>query len=329
MSGTSLQVLNGGGGTNLPIFSEEMTFDETMRLCGVLAKSGYFADAREASQAVVKVIAGRELGIPAVAAMTGIYIVKGRVSLSANLMAGAVKRSGRYTYRVKQHDDKVCSIDFLERVDGQWEHIGNSIFTEADARRAETQNLQKFPRNMLFARAMSNGVKWYCPDVFQGPVYTPEELRGGIEEDGETERPYVDAVASPAPETTPQLPSTPSETPASGELQVEAWNAALAHHKGHGGNTIKWIKATYGKTVPTLTTAECEEIIRQFSVTPIIEDDEEILEADLVDEAEDEDPFDEDEEPESGGLDALLETGLFSDVPTANGLSDAAARFPR
>ncbi|KAF5276407.1 hypothetical protein FQR65_LT16339 [Abscondita terminalis] len=29
---------------------------------------------------------------------------------------------------------------------------------------------------MLFARAISNGVKWYCPDVFSGPVYTPEEL---------------------------------------------------------------------------------------------------------------------------------------------------------
>jgi hypothetical protein len=29
---------------------------------------------------------------------------------------------------------------------------------------------------MLFARAISNGVKWYCPDVFCGPVYVPEEM---------------------------------------------------------------------------------------------------------------------------------------------------------
>ena len=29
---------------------------------------------------------------------------------------------------------------------------------------------------MLFARAMSNGVKWYTPDVFAGPVYVPEEM---------------------------------------------------------------------------------------------------------------------------------------------------------
>lgn len=30
---------------------------------------------------------------------------------------------------------------------------------------------------MLFARAISNGVKWYCPDVFAGPVYVPEEMQ--------------------------------------------------------------------------------------------------------------------------------------------------------
>jgi hypothetical protein len=29
---------------------------------------------------------------------------------------------------------------------------------------------------MLFARAISNGVKWYTPDVFAGPVYVPEEM---------------------------------------------------------------------------------------------------------------------------------------------------------
>ena len=29
---------------------------------------------------------------------------------------------------------------------------------------------------MLFARAISNGVKFFCPDVFAGPVYTPEEM---------------------------------------------------------------------------------------------------------------------------------------------------------
>jgi len=55
--------------------------------------------------------------------------------------------------------------------------IGNSTFTIEDAKKALTKNIDKFPKNMLFARAISNGVKWYCPDIFSGPVYVPEEMQ--------------------------------------------------------------------------------------------------------------------------------------------------------
>lgn len=155
-----------------------------MELGNVLAKSGYFTDAKDAAQAIVKVLAGREMGFGPIASMTGIYIVKGKPSMGANLIAAAVKRSGRYDYRVKEHTDDVCAIEFYERVDGKREMIGVSTFTIKDARKAQTQNLDKYPRNMLFARAMSNGAKWYCADVFGGPVYTPDEL--GATVDGET-----------------------------------------------------------------------------------------------------------------------------------------------
>lgn len=154
-------------------------------LGGLLAKSGYFADAKDAAQAVVKVLAGREMGFGPIASMTGIYIVKGRVSLSANLMAAAVRRSGRYTFLVRELTEKSCSIEFFEVANGKRESIGVSAFSLGDAQRAGTQNLDKFPRNMLYARAMSNGVKWFCPDVTGGPIYTPEELGETVNEDGE------------------------------------------------------------------------------------------------------------------------------------------------
>jgi hypothetical protein len=142
----------------------------------VLAKSGYFSDARDAAQAAVKVMAGAELGIGPVAAMTGIYIVKGRVTMSANLMGSLIKRSGKYNYRVREMSNANVVIDFLE---GK-EVIGTSSYSEADAKAGglwgSSDPWKKTPRNMLFARAMSNGAKWYCPDIFAGPVYTPDEL---------------------------------------------------------------------------------------------------------------------------------------------------------
>lgn len=154
---------------------------DTMQLGKVLAESGFFQDSKSSAQAVVKVLAGRELGIGAVASMTGINIIQGRVALSANLIAALVKRSGRYSYHVTKLDDDTCIIRFLE----SGKFIGESVFTKSDAVKAGTRNMDKFPRNMLFARAMSNGAKWYCADIFGGPVYTPEELGASVNEDGD------------------------------------------------------------------------------------------------------------------------------------------------
>lgn len=163
----------------------------------VLASSDFFADTRDATQAIVKVLAGHELGFGPVASMTGIYIVKGKVSLSANLMGAAVKRSGRYNYRVLELTDEAAEIEFYE--DGK--AIGRSRFTLDDAKKAglnTSDNWRKYPRNMLFARALSNGVKWYCPDVTGGPAYTPDELGAMVDEDGDVvESEIVERPAAP------------------------------------------------------------------------------------------------------------------------------------
>lgn len=164
------------------------TMDDLSRVSKMLAMSGFFSDARDAAQCGVKVLAGTEMGFGAFASMTGINIIKGKPSIGANLMAAAVKRHPNYNYRVLEHTPDVCRIAFYEKWDGKLEQVGVSEFTLADAKKAGTQNLDKFARNMLFARAMSNGVRWYCPDVFDAPVYTPEELGATVDSEGN----YVD-----------------------------------------------------------------------------------------------------------------------------------------
>ena len=141
-------------------------------------KSGMFADIKSAQQAVVKIMAGAEMGISPFQAMSGIHIIQGKPTIGAGLMASRVKASGKYNYKVTEMTDKVCTIDFIEG--GQ--SIGASSFTIEDAKKAGTKNLDKFPRNMLFARAMSNGVRWFCPDIYEGPVYVPEEMENITED---------------------------------------------------------------------------------------------------------------------------------------------------
>jgi hypothetical protein len=137
------------------------------------AESGMFTDAKQAVQAFVKIQAGQEIGLPPFASMSGIHIIQGKPTLGAGVIASAVKGSGKYDYKVKQMNETICSIDFFQGT----ENIGNSTFTIEEAKKAVTKNIDKFPKNMLFARAISNGVKWFCPDVFSGPVYVPEEMQ--------------------------------------------------------------------------------------------------------------------------------------------------------
>lgn len=177
------------------------TIDDLQKLGEILSKSGFFEDFRQAAQAVVKILAGSELGLSAFSSMVGIHIIKGKPALGANLIAAAVKRSTRYNYRVLELNDKVCKIAFLEL----GTEIGISEFTAADAARAGTQNMTKFAKNMLFARAISNGVKWFCPDIFLGTtVYTPDELGATVDEDGEViELPIPNQQSDHADEPTP------------------------------------------------------------------------------------------------------------------------------
>jgi len=180
------------------------SFEDAARAAKAMAQSKYFSDADDVSKAMVKILAGHEMGFGAFASMSGIHVIKGKPSIGANLMAAAVKSHPRYDYRVRKMQDDVVALEFFER----GESVGMSEFTEADAQKAGTQNMGKFARNMLFARAMSNGVKWYAPDVFNGSaVYTPDELGATVDGDGQ----YVDAQAHDIEEIT-----EPGRNPKSG-----------------------------------------------------------------------------------------------------------------
>jgi len=156
----------------------QLPLDQIINIGKAFAESGMFADTKSAAQAIVKIQAGQEIGIPPFAAMTGIHIIQGKPTIGAGLIASRVKGSGKYDYKVVEATELKCSIDFYQGKD----KIGNSTFTIEDAKKAGTKNIDKFPKNMLFARAISNGVKWYTPDVFSGPVYTPEEMQAVTED---------------------------------------------------------------------------------------------------------------------------------------------------
>jgi hypothetical protein len=163
--------------------------DDLSRIAKMCANSGYFQDAQTATQAGVKILTGMELGITPIASMTGIHVINGKPVISAGLMAGIIKRSPVYDYRLKKLTNTECFIEFLELLP-QKESLGFSNFTIDDAKQSgalsgkNAHTWTKYPRNMLFARAISNGIKWFCPDLFITPVYTADELGNATDEEG-------------------------------------------------------------------------------------------------------------------------------------------------
>jgi hypothetical protein len=181
--------------SNLPLDLENLSLNQINFIGQTMAKSGMFPDVTDGAKALVKILAGKEIGVTPFQAMTNIHIIQGKATMGANLMAAKVKGSGKYDYRITKLDSASCTIAFKQRVGvgalGQgWEDLGEFTYSIEDAKRASLvksgSSWEKYPQNMLFARAISSGVRIYCPDVFNGNlVYVPEEMGAQVDEDGE------------------------------------------------------------------------------------------------------------------------------------------------
>jgi hypothetical protein len=168
---------------NGQIVLRQNDLDDLANLGDMLISSGFFRDSNKVAQAAVKVLAGRELGLGPVESMRAFHIIEGKIEMSADLLAQRVKGHDKYDYRVASITNDECSIQFYERVDGERETLGVSTFTMEDAHAAGLVKSggawQKYPRSMLFARALSNGVGWFCPDVAGGSrIYVEGEISG-------------------------------------------------------------------------------------------------------------------------------------------------------
>lgn len=154
----------------------EIMIDKGMELGKIFADAGVFPDIKSAAQGYVKILAGRELGLSPMQSINSFYFVGGRMGITANTIAALVKKSERYDYQVIKHDETECSITFYSKDDAA---LGTSTFTIKDAAKAgivNGVNWKNYPKNMLFARALMNGVRWYCPDIMNAFTVSVEEL---------------------------------------------------------------------------------------------------------------------------------------------------------
>lgn len=156
---------------------EPRSLQDAVKLAKFMYDSRLFS-AYGTPQAVLSVVlAGRELGIGAMAALRGFHIIEGKPAMSAGLMAALILQSPKCKFfRCVYSDAKKATYR-------TW-RIGDDEPTEATftLEEAETAGLikdksgwKKYPADMLVSRAIARLARRAFPDVCFG-LYTPEEL---------------------------------------------------------------------------------------------------------------------------------------------------------
>lgn len=154
-------------------------FEFTQRHAKMLVSSGFFPGVKDVAQAAVKMEIAKAFGLNPIQGLMGIHSVQGRLVVEASNMAAVAKRAG-YEFVAISHTNEVAKIAIFN---AKGMKLGESEFSMADAATAGLKgkdNWTKYPKNMLWARAMANACRWFCSDAFGGPVYVPEELEEPI-----------------------------------------------------------------------------------------------------------------------------------------------------
>lgn len=172
---------------------------------GTLAPAGWLPSTRELNLAMTiaaklgrskaspeerlhKILAGRELGIPAIAAMDQLDLIDGKISLPSYMMKARAERLAGVRFKKLVHTETEC-VMAATRVhpDGEIE-TAEATWTEARAKQQGLlgkKNWKNDPRSMMQWRCVSELVRWIASDVLQGCCAYSREEMGGEDEGGD------------------------------------------------------------------------------------------------------------------------------------------------
>jgi len=147
-----------------------------LQMADLFLKSGLVPQAFRSRESVfVALQYGDELGLSPWQSVRSVYVVNGKPSCDTNVLLGIAESNGLIAgFRVVERSDTRVVVA-ARRPNEATEHT--SAFTIEEAKRAgltSKDNWQKFPADMLFARATSRLLKVVCPSVMAGLV-TREE----------------------------------------------------------------------------------------------------------------------------------------------------------
>jgi hypothetical protein len=152
------------------------------------------------------------------------HVIKGTPSMRADYMQAEFQRAGG-RIRWDKTDEQECILTLTHPDYAPEGFTVRVVLAELKKRGITTGMYDKFPRQMLRARAVSEGVRAIMPSINAG-TYTPEETEHFDEDAQKIRRPrpiesrVIPAEATPVVATDPPQDATPAEpttTPSNGD----------------------------------------------------------------------------------------------------------------
>lgn len=159
---------------------EPRNMDDAVRLAQRMFESRLFGAYGTPQAVLATVLAGRELGIPAMASLRAFHVIEGKPTMSAGTIQSLVIKSGKATYfRCVERTNERATFE-TQRGDDPPVSLSFSV---EDGRRAWPKDDLAFaksgwgrnPADMCVARASSKLARLVYPDVVSG-LYAPEEM---------------------------------------------------------------------------------------------------------------------------------------------------------
>lgn len=165
------------------------------------------------------------LGIPFPQVMQTMVVMRGRMTMSADLMAAVVRRAG---HKLRVHEQGMSVTAALIRQDDP-DYEFTATWDEAKARQAglwgQRGPWSLYPAQMLRSRAITEVCRQGASDALAGTTYTPEELEAPTAPQATTAEPTPDRGGPTAPET--PAPTAPKD---------RSRALLMRHIEEHGGN---------------------------------------------------------------------------------------------
>ena len=189
---SAIEVSGGGRLVNLNIPKPD-EFEMLYRMSKVVASS---SNRMKSEDALIVMMRGMELGIPPMEAVSQLYVVKGKVTTSVQLMIALVNRANLLSSleipdieQVSREEKAMVKAIRRDRPD----NVYTATFTRQDAEKAGLwgENTWKlYPSQMLINRALAVLLRKAAPEAIAG-MYPPDEIDGTIVVDAVTGEPQL------------------------------------------------------------------------------------------------------------------------------------------